>query len=69
MIRSFFKDARLIPNRDWDLFEKLGALMEDPDWLLVKSNMTGQWIPIRITNYITDLSIHLNRYCNEFDRS
>ncbi len=33
------------------------------------SDKTGQWIPIKINNYIDNMMIHLNQYCNKIDRS
>jgi hypothetical protein len=54
------KDMRNIPNRDRILATNLKALSEDPDWSLVQSDKTSQWIPIRITNCINNMMIHLN---------
>jgi hypothetical protein len=43
--------------------------LEDLDWSLVQSDKTGQWIPIRIVDYIDEVKIYLNQYCNEINRS
>ena len=40
-------------------------LAEDPEWVLVQSDKTGQWIPMRICDYISDMKVHLDRYCSE----
>ena len=54
------KDTREIPECDCILATNLKALSEDPDWSLVQSDKTGQWIPIKINDYINDMMIHLN---------
>jgi hypothetical protein len=54
------KDTRNIPDRDRILATSLKALSEDPEWSLVQPDKTSQWIPIRITNCINDIMIHLN---------
>ncbi len=58
-----------IPERNRILATNLKALLEDPDWSLVQSDKTGQWIPIKIINYTDNMMIHLNQYCNKIDRS
>ncbi len=63
------KDTREIPERNCILATNLKALLKDPDWSLVKSNKTSQWIPIKINEYIDNMMIHLNQYCNKIDRS
>jgi len=35
----------------------------------VQSDKTGQWIPMRIADYVSDMQIHLDRYCNEVPRT
>jgi hypothetical protein len=62
------KDTRIIPERDHALVTLLQQLSEDPNWTLVQSDKTGQWIPIRIIDYIADMEIHLHRYCNKIDQ-
>jgi hypothetical protein len=61
------KDTHVIPKIDNKLATSLQKLSKDPDWTLVQSDKTRQWIPIRIINYITDMEIHLRRYCNEIN--
>jgi hypothetical protein len=62
------KDTRVIPKIDDKLATSLQILSEDPNWTLVQSDKMGQWILIRIMDYIAYLEIHLRRYCNEIDR-
>jgi hypothetical protein len=59
------KDTRTIPEIDRELAQSLRPLAEDPDWTLVQSDKKGQWISIRVLDYIADMEIHLQRYCNE----
>jgi hypothetical protein len=54
------KDSQEIPKRDRILATNLKALLEDPDWSLLQSDKTSQWIPIKINNYIYSMMIHLN---------
>jgi hypothetical protein len=44
------KNMQEIPKRDRILATNLKALLEDPDWSLVQSDKSSQWIPIRINN-------------------
>jgi hypothetical protein len=53
-------DTQKIPKCDRILATNLKALLEDPDWSLVQSDKIGQWIPIKINDYINDMMIHLN---------
>jgi hypothetical protein len=48
-----------IPESNRILATNLKALLEDPDWSLVQSDKTSQWIPIKINNYIDNMMIHL----------
>jgi hypothetical protein len=59
------KDTRYIPEKDRVLAKRLSALAENPDWSVVQSNKTGQWLPIHINAYIADMEVQLNRYCKE----
>jgi hypothetical protein len=63
------QDTREIPEWDRILATTQKALLEDPKWSLVQSDKTGQWVPIRFNNYINNVIIHLNWYCNKIDRS
>jgi hypothetical protein len=63
------KDTQEIPKCNRILATNLKALSEDHDWSLVQSDKTGQWIPIKINNYIGNMMIHPNRYCNKNYRS
>ncbi len=63
------KDMQEIPESNRILATNLKALLEDPDWSLVQSDKTSQWIPIKINNYIDNMMIHLKWYCNKIDRS
>jgi hypothetical protein len=50
---------------NWSGVFYLQHLSEDPDWSLIQLDKMGQWISIRIVDYIEETKIHLNRYCNE----
>jgi hypothetical protein len=63
------KDMQKIPECNRIPATNLKALLEDPDWSLVQSDKTGQWIPIKNNNYNGNMMIHLNQYCNKIDRS
>ncbi len=63
------KDTRVIPKIDDKLVTSMQKLREGPDWTLVQPDKTGQWIPIRIIDYIVDMEIHLHCYSNEINRS
>jgi hypothetical protein len=62
-------DTRIIPEQVRTLADCLHWLSEDPDWSVVQSDKTGQWIPILVNDYIADMEIHLHRYCNKIPRS
>ena len=63
------KDTRLIPQCDWILAANLRALAANPEWTLVQLDKTGQWTPMRISDYISNMQVHLDRYCSEISRS
>jgi hypothetical protein len=63
------EDRCNIPETDHNLAQSLRALAKDPDWSLVQSGKTGQWIPIRVLDFIMDMEAHLQCYCNKIDRS
>jgi hypothetical protein len=62
------KDTRVMPKIDNRLATSLQKLSEEPDWTLVQLDKMGQWIPVRIIDYIAGMEIHLRPYCNEIDR-
>jgi hypothetical protein len=57
------------PQKDRNLADCLHWLVEDPEWSVVQSDKTGQWLPILVKDYIADMEVHLCRYCNEIPRS
>jgi hypothetical protein len=59
------EDTKSIPEHNHVLLERLRALAEDPNWSVVQSDKTGQWLPIHINDYIADMEVHLTRYCKE----
>jgi hypothetical protein len=59
------EDTRSIPECNYVLLERLRALAEDPNWSVVQSDKSGQWLPIHINDYIADMEVHLTRYCKE----
>jgi hypothetical protein len=63
------EDTRSIPEHNHVLSEHLDALAEDPNWSVVQSNKTGQWLPIHINDYIADMEVHLTHYCKEIPRA
>jgi hypothetical protein len=62
-------DTRSIPSQDTVLLNCLQDLAKDPEWALVQSDKTGQWIPMCIRDYISDMQIHILRYCKEIPRT
>jgi hypothetical protein len=60
---------RSIPEIDRILDKRLPALAKNPDWSIVQSNKTSQWLPIHFNDYIADMEVHLNRYCKEIPRT
>jgi hypothetical protein len=57
-------DTRIIPDCNQTLARYLQLLSEVPNGTLVQSDKTGQWIPIRIIDYIDEMKIHLNHCCH-----
>jgi hypothetical protein len=55
------KDTCSISPQDRILTEKQQALADDPEWSLVQSDKTGLWVPMRITDYIANIKVHINR--------
>jgi hypothetical protein len=65
-IKALRKEGtRSIPEHNHVLLERLRVLAEDPNWSVVQSNKTGQWLPIHINDYIADMEVHLTCYCKE----
>ena len=45
-------DAKNISNKDTYISDCLHLLANDPDWALIQSDKTGQWMPMCIKDYI-----------------
>ena len=61
------KDTRIISEFDKDLHDAIKALRKEKEWILVPSDKTNKWVPMRVAKYITIMQETLNDECTKID--
>ena len=61
--RVLYKDKRRTSDFDKSLYEAVGALAKEEEWMLVPTDKTNGWKPVRTAEYIRWMRGHLDTAC------